>query len=183
MMSYSEKYLKKFKLLLEGIKTSDIETISKTLIDCKKKKNSVFIFGNGGSASIASHVSTDLNKVCNIKSRNFNEANNITCFSNDYGYDKWISETLKIYLKKTDLVILISSSGNSKNIVNAAKYCSKKKIKLITLTGFYKKNNLRSINKYNKLNIWVNSKNYNIIENLHQIILLTAIDNLKKSNF
>tara|TARA_Y100001970_G_C14259925_1_gene879580 strand:+ start:36612 stop:37160 length:549 start_codon:yes stop_codon:yes gene_type:complete len=182
-MTYTKKYISKFKYLIDQIKNEDIENLTRIFKSCKKKKNSVFIFGNGGSASIASHVSTDLNKVCNIKSRNFNEANHITCFSNDYGYDKWISETLKIYLKKSDLVILISSSGNSKNIVNAAKYCSKKKIKLITLTGFYKKNNLRSINKYNKLNIWVNSKNYNIIENLHQIILLTAIDNLKKSNF
>ena len=138
-MTYTKKYISKFKYLIDQIKNEDIENLTRIFKSCKKKKNSVFIFGNGGSASIASHVSTDLNKVCNIKSRNFNEANHITCFSNDYGYDKWISETLKIYLKKSDLVILISSSGNSKNIVNAAKYCSKKKIKLITLTGFYKK--------------------------------------------
>ena len=182
-MSYFKKYLKKFQFLLEEVKTSDIETISKIFIDCKKKKNSVFIFGNGGSASIASHVSTDLNKVCNIKSRNFNEASHITCFSNDYGYDNWITQTLKIYLKKSDIVILISSSGNSKNIVNAGKYCIKKKIKFITLTGFNKKNNLYSLSSSKGLNIWVNSKNYNFVENLHQIILLLAVDKVNNSKF
>jgi len=182
-MSYTKKYIEKFKVLLDDIKVKDIENIAKTFIACKKSGNSVFVFGNGGSASIASHVSTDLNKICNIKSRNFNEANHVTCFANDYGYDKWISETLKIYLKKSDLVILISSSGNSKNMVNAAKYCIKKGNKLITLTGFSKKNILKSLNKSKKLNIWVNSKNYNFVENLHQIILLSAIDCVNKSKF
>ena len=98
-MNYTNRYINKFKFLIDKIEVKDIENISKVFRACKKQKNSIFIFGNGGSASISSHVSTDLNKICNIKSRNFNEPNHITCFSNDYGYEKWIVETLKIYLK------------------------------------------------------------------------------------
>ncbi len=80
-------------------------------------------------------------------------------------------------------MILISSKGQSKNIVNAAKYCLKKKVKLITLTGFDIHNKLKSLNKSKNLNIWVNSKNYNLVENLHQFILLMAIDVINKAKF
>ena len=83
----------------------------------------VFIVGNGGSSSIASHVSVDFAKVANIQSETFNNANLITTFANDYGHDNWICEAIKAYLQKNDILILISSSGTSKNIVNAANYC------------------------------------------------------------
>ena len=182
-MAYTKKYISKFKYLIDQIKNEEIESLTKIFKRCKKKNNSGFIFGNGGSASISSHVSTDLNKIYKIKSRNFNEANHITCFSNDYGYDKWIEETLKIYLTKSDVVILISSKGMSKNMINAAKYCIRKKIELITFTGFSKDNKLKSINNSSKLNFWINSKNYNFVENIHQFILLTAIDNIRKLKF
>ena len=79
--------------------------------------NTIYIVGNGGSASIASHVSVDFAKVARIKSATFNNANLITCFANDYGYENWVTEAIKAYLNKNDMVILISSSGNSK------KYC------------------------------------------------------------
>lgn len=182
-MAYTKKYISKFRYLIDQIKSEEIERLTRIFKRCEKKNNSVFIFGNGGSASISSHVSTDLNKMYNIKSRNFNEANHITCFSNDYGYDKWIEETLKIYLAKSDVVILISSKGMSKNMINAARYCIRKKNELITFTGFSKDNKLKSINNSSKLNFWIDSKNYNFVENIHQLILLTAIDNIKKLKF
>ena len=65
--------------------------------------------GNGGSASIASHFSVDLSKNAKIKCINFNEANLLTCLSNDYGYEKWIEKALKIYGEQGDCLILISS--------------------------------------------------------------------------
>lgn len=179
-MNYTQSYLEKLTELINKIQTKDIVSLSNALLNCKKKGSSVFIFGNGGSASIAAHVSTDLAKIHKIKSQNFNEANHITCFSNDYGYENWIKKTLEIYVKKDDLTILISSSGKSKNILNAAKFCRKKRIKLITLSGFHSKNLLRQIGD---LNFWVNSSNYNLVENTHQIILLTAIDQMRRAKF
>lgn len=179
-MDYIKNYLEKLKFGINQISHDQIEKLSTILKECKNKKKSIFIFGNGGSASIASHISTDLNKIYKIKSKNFNEANHITCFSNDYGYANWIKKTLEIYVKTNDIVILISSSGKSKNILNAANYCKRKNIKLVTLSGFSSKNLLKSIGN---LNFWVNSKNYNIVENIHQIILLTAIDKLGKVKY
>ena len=67
------------------------------------------------------HVSVDFTKVGGVRTINFNEADLITCFANDYGYENWVSKALEFYGDDGDLVILISSSGTSKNIVNAAK--------------------------------------------------------------
>ena len=75
------------------------------------------------------------------------------------------------------MVILISSSGMSKNVINAAKFLKKNNFDLVTFTGF-KNNNL--LRKYGCVNIWVDSEVYNIIENIHQIYLLSIIDSLAK---
>ena len=107
-----------------------------------------------------------------IRCINFNESDLLTCFANDYGYEKWVVQALKFYSDMGDLIILISASGNSKNMVNAAKYI-KSKNKLVTFTGFYGKNTL---NKLGHLNFSVNSKEYNFIENIHQYWLLTLVD-------
>ena len=79
-MSYIKNYLESLKTKIDNIPHNKIEKLTYILKECKSKKKSIFIFGNGGSASIASHISTDLNKIYKIKSRNFNEANHITCF-------------------------------------------------------------------------------------------------------
>ena len=136
------------------------------------------MFGNGGSSSIANHVAIDLCKVANIKAITFNESNLITCFSNDYGYQNWMKKSLEYHLNPKDLVIFISSSGNSKNHVIAAKYCKKKNVKIVTLTGFSKFNPLK---KFGNVNFWVNSKNYNHVEMAHHIILVFLADYLSSN--
>ncbi len=169
---FSNYYFKIFEKLKE-VDPNEIYKIINLLIKVNNKNNKIFIFGNGASASIASHVSVDMTKILKFRSYNFNEANLITCFSNDYGYENWISNTINAYSNSGDLVILISSSGKSKNILNAGKLSNKKKLNLITFSGFSKDNPLK---KLGKINIWVNSKIYNIIETTHQTILLSIID-------
>ena len=73
------------------------------------------------------------------------------------------------------MVIIISSSGKSKNVLQAAKICKKKKILFYTLTGFSKSNPLK---KMGNINLWVNSKAYNVVENIHQIWLLSIVDRI-----
>ena len=89
--------------------------------------------------------------------------------------ENFFSKGLEFYAKDSDIVILVSSSGKSKNILNAAKFCKKKRISLITLSGFSKSNPLRKAGKYN---FYVNSKNYNVVEVTHLTILLSVIENL-----
>jgi len=154
-----------------------IINIKDVIIKAKKTNSRVLIFGNGGSAAIASHVSVDLTKNVKVKAINFNEADLITCFSNDYGYEKWIEKAIEFYADKGDVVILISSSGKSKNMLNACRAAKRKKIsKIITLTGD-KKNN--PLSKLGDINLWVDSNIYNHIENTHQIWLLSICDLIK----
>ncbi len=86
--------------------------------ECSLSKNKVIVLGNGGSASIASHVSVDLTKNAKIRSVNFNEADLITCFANDFGHENWMKEALRMYCDNNDVVVLISSSGKSRNILS-----------------------------------------------------------------
>tara|TARA_B100000989_G_scaffold119333_1_gene87900 strand:+ start:28109 stop:28627 length:519 start_codon:yes stop_codon:yes gene_type:complete len=170
---YNSNFLKQVHQSQNNIDLKKIGEVSKLIY--KKKKSKIFIAGNGASASIANHVATDLTKSAGYNAVTLNESNLITCLSNDYGYENWISKGLGFYAKSSDLVILVSSSGKSKNILNAAKFCKKKRISLITLSGFSKSNPLRKIGKYN---FYVNSKNYNVVEVTHLTILLNIIENL-----
>ena len=173
--NYLENYNKQF-LKVSNINKDVIKKLNKLYklkINIKKNKKKIIIVGNGGSAAIASHFSVDLTKNAKVRCVNFNESDLITCFSNDYGYENWVKEALRFYLDNQDLVILISSSGKSKNMINAAKFLKNKKNKLITFTEFSGKNRL---NKYGLLNFIVNSNNYNYIENTHQYWLLTLVD-------
>ena len=172
-----EKYFKNYNKsifdLLNNFDTSLIDKSVKLIKKCKQNKGKVYLVGNGGSASIASHVSVDLAKAAKVSSNTFNNSNLITCFVNDYGKDNWVLEAIKAYMQKEDMLILISSSGTSKNIVNAAKYCCKNNITLITLSGFNSNNPLL---KLGNINIHIKSDNYNFIEMSHHIILLSIVD-------
>mgnify|MGYP001220960986 FL=1 len=171
-------YINEFfiKIKKSGFHLNDFIKLIKILNQFKKNKQ-VHIFGNGGSASIASHFSMDLTNNTNIKCLSYNDASLITCYSNDFGYSNWVSKILDKYGKRGDLLILISSSGKSKNMLNAIKTAKLKKFyKTITFTGFEKNNPLK---KRGDLNFWVDSKKYNLIENIHQFWLLMIVDILK----
>tara|TARA_X000000368_G_C22893654_1_gene650829 strand:- start:342 stop:893 length:552 start_codon:yes stop_codon:yes gene_type:complete len=158
--------------------------ISKIISICNllkkiKSGNTVHIFGNGGSAAIASHFSMDLTNNTNIKCLSYNDPAIITCYSNDYKYENWVSRSIIKYGRKNDVVILISSSGKSKNMINGIKAARQKKFKsIISFTGFDKKNYL---NKNSDISFWVDSKKYNMIENSHQFYLLMIVDLMKKT--
>ena len=86
-----------------------------------------------------------------------------------------MKEAIKLYYDKEDLVVILSCSGNSPNLCNAAKYSLNKNLNVITITGNLKSNKLRSINKKG-INIWINSKSFNQIEILFNTILLLIVD-------
>jgi D-sedoheptulose 7-phosphate isomerase len=177
---YISEYFKRFSNLIIDFHHEDFLKIIKILKEIKKKKKKVILVGNGGSAAMASHVSVDLTKICKIRAVNFNEADLLTCLSNDYGYENWIQKALSFYADKGDLLICISSSGQSKNIINGAKFAKKIGCKVVTLTGFDKKNKVKKIGH---INLWLNSKNYNLVEMTHHIWLLSIVDFIAKIRF
>ena len=173
---FVNNYLKDLSSLLEPEEeiVDKIVKVKDILIDAKKKNKKIMIFGNGGSAAIASHVSVDLTKNAKIRCTNYNESDLITCFSNDYGYERWIEKAIDFYADQDDVLILISSSGKSKNMINACKAAKNKKLsKVITFTGHQKDNPL---SRLGDINFWINSKAYNFVENTHQVWLLTIVD-------
>ena len=147
--SFYKNYSKSISDLLNSIDTNLIDEGVELIKKKIKTNNTIYIVGNGGSASIASHVSVDFIKVAKVKSLTFNNSNLITCYANDYGYENWVKEAIKAYCLIDDLVILISSSGTSSNILNAAKYCNDTNIDLITLSGFNRDNELSKLGKVN----------------------------------
>ena len=171
--NYFKNYNKSIFDLLNDFDTSLIDKSVSLINNCKNRGGKVYIVGNGGSSSIASHVSVDFAKTAKVSSETFNNSNLITCFANDYGHENWVSEAIKSYSQINDMLILISSSGTSKNILNAAKYCKEKNIALITLSGFKHDNPL---SQHGNVNIHVKSDNYNFIEMSHHIILLAIVD-------
>ena len=173
-------FLKNYLLELQNHLMGDDKTIDnlislkKIIIDNAKNGKKILVFGNGGSAAIASHFTVDLTKNARVRATNFNESNLITCLSNDYGYNQWVSKAIELYMDKGDLVFFISSSGSSKNMINAVKMAKKKKArKIVSFTGFNINNPLK---KKSDLTFWVNSHAYNHVENTHQIWLLSLVD-------
>ena len=171
--TYFKNYNKYIFNLLNDFDTSLIGKSVSLINNCKKSDGKVYIVGNGGSSSMASHVSVDFAKAAGVPSDTFNNANLITCFANDYGHDNWISEAIRAYTQKNDMLILISSSGTSKNMINAARHCKNNNIPLITLSGFQNNNPL---SQFGDVNIHINSNNYNHIEMSHHIILVAIVD-------
>ena len=103
-----------------------------------------------------------MTKNAKIRCTNYNEYDLLSCFANDYGYEKWVEKSLEFYADEGDSLFLISASGNSQNMINAANFAKKNKInKIITFTGNDKDNRL---SKLGDINFWVNSKSYNLIE-------------------
>ena len=172
---YFKDYLNKFKTVIDSLDLSNVESI-KNIIKSKKKEN-IHIFGNGAGASIASHFANDLTNSANFKVYSYDNSAQITCLANDYKYSNWVKKIIEHYVNKKDLVIFISASGESKNMIQGAKLCIKKKYKFITITGFNQKNSLNSLSKYS---CWINSKSYNYVELVQLFILLSIVDNLNK---
>jgi len=142
---------------------------------CKlvNESTEIIILGNGGSSAIASHISQDYTKKLKKKSFTFSDSSRLTCYINDYGMENAYKQFLKEFCNKNTLVILISSSGNSVNITNCAEFCVQENINFIVLTGFGKDNKLRKFSNKAREEFWIDSKDYGVVECIHQIILHT----------
>jgi len=144
------------------------------LIEVTNKNKKIIIVGNGGSAAIASHFSVDLTKNAKLRCLNFHDAGLITCFANDFGFERWVEKAIDFYGDEGDLLIIISSSGNSENMLNGVKAARNANFNsVVTLSGFSKDNPL---NQLGDVNLWIDSKAYNFVENIHQIWLLAIVD-------
>lgn len=139
----------------------------------KREQTNLFFIGNGGSSAIASHMTADFMKNGGMNTYNLYDNAVTTCMGNDYGYEYIFSRPLDFLLKENDLLVAISSSGNSQNIINAIEVAQKKQVDVITFTGFIEENKAKQLGK---INVYVPSNKYGIVESIHNLMLQQIVD-------
>ncbi len=145
-----------------------------------KAGHKVYIIGNGGSASIASHIITDLVKNAGIAALAFNDPCLMSCISNDLGYENVFAKPLEVLAEKGDILFAISSSGKSENILRAIEKARFKGLSSVTFSGFDADNPLR---KMGEINFYVPSCSYGDVEIIHLSLCHAIVDDLiKKTN-
>lgn len=150
------------------------EIIKGILVKLRDNRNKIYFFGNGASAAFANHMALDFSKNGKILSRSLSDSALLTALSNDYSFENSMLEFLKIEgVTKDDLIITISSSGNSPNIVSVLNYCKENNIKSLALSGLRKENKSISLADYS---IYVPMKTYGMVECVHQIFLHLILD-------
>jgi D-sedoheptulose 7-phosphate isomerase len=143
------------------------------LLAVRERGGKAVIVGNGGSSGIASHLAIDLAKNGKVPAICFGDAAQITCLANDYGFENWLAAAIRMNGKSGDALVAISSSGQSKNILNGVAAAREIGMSVVTLSGFVADNPLR---KLGDVNFWIDSKAYNIVETAHQFWMMSVID-------
>ena len=185
---YFDDYISTKDLLLKKIDQNILNKIIQEILNSIKNKRDFFSCGNGGSAATAEHLSCDFSKgSCtntNLNFKVFSLNSNValmTAIANDISYDDVFSYQLNRYGKANDILLAFSVSGTSKNIIKCTKIAKKKKIKIISFTGF----NGGTLKKLSNYNINFPSNNFGIVEDCHLTIMhfiSQYIRNLKFKN-
>jgi D-sedoheptulose 7-phosphate isomerase len=135
--------------------------------------NKIIFVGNGGSSAIASHMATDYSKNGDVRAMALNDTAMLTCLGNDLGYDRIFAKQIELYARPDDLVIAISSSGRSANILNAVKAARAAKCAVVTFSGFTADNPLRRLGD---INFYIASDRYGFVEIGHLTICHAILD-------
>ncbi|MDP2682588.1 MAG: SIS domain-containing protein [Deltaproteobacteria bacterium] len=179
-----ENYFSEFKNTLSKIQVADgnnkaidlingLEAAINLIISQTSKGNKIIFIGNGGSASIASHQAIDFFKNGGMRAICFNDSSLLTCLSNDFGYQYIFEKPIEMFADNGDILVAISSSGKSENIVRGVDAGRKTGCHIITMSGFKPNNPLRS---KGKINFYVPSDSYGYVEIAHLILCHSMVD-------
>lgn len=177
-------YWGRFSRLLTDINATDkagtpmsldeaIERVISMMADRGRYGRKILFIGNGGSAAIASHMAVDYWKNGGLRALSFNDPSLLTCISNDCGYPAVFEQPVRMFAEPDDLLIAISCSGQSINILNAVKAARERGCLVITLSGFLPDNALRNLGI---VNLYVPACSYGFVEVAHLAILHCALD-------
>ena len=160
-----------FTPYIETLQAAHMEDEFQKYQQAFKDHQRIIILGNGGSSSVASHISQDYMKFEGKKVSILSDPSMITMLSNDFGYENAYKKFLEYYVEDDTLVVIISSSGESINMINCMNYCENHGISYGVLTGFHPHNTLQRNAQYAKWNYHVDSDSYGVVECVHQIFL------------
>lgn len=173
-MSNFEQYTQAHTIVMETLSRIDIEAAVLLVQSTVKKGGTIWLAGNGGSGSNASHASCDFSKGMSQKSGLrvkaiclSDSSATLSAWTNDTSHEEALAKMCNIFLEKNDLLILISGSGNSQNIINAAKRAQIMSVPVLSLTGF-DGGNLKQLANHN---VHVPSNDMQIVENIHLMLL------------
>lgn len=175
LLQTATKYLRTLSQLMLSMEATDqlgaaltidegADRAVRMMLSVQAASRKVMLTGNGGSAAIASHVQSDLCKAVGVRALVFTEQPLLMALSNDLGYEHVFEQPVQLWAEPDDLLVCISSSGESENILRAAQASSKAGCRVITLSGFNPDNPLR---KMGDLNFYVASDVYGYVESAH----------------
>lgn len=184
MKEIVKKYFEEIVKNLSGIAATNSENkkrdFNQAILDtinlinkCSDSGKKIMFIGNGASAAISSHMAADFWKNGGIRAIAFNDSSLLTCIGNDYGYQYVFEKPIEMFADEDDILIAISSSGRSANILHGTKKAIEKKCEVITLSGFNSNNPLR---KLGNINFYVPSEYYGQVEIIHQAICHCILD-------
>lgn len=163
-------YIDQHNLVIKNFDIQELEQAIKIINNCIKKKNRIAVCGNGGSALTASHYITDWNKMVfshtGVKFDGICLTDNVglvTAYANDFSYNDIFSEQVKNLLKEDDLLITVSGSGNSENLVRATIEANNMKVNTLSISGF----DGGKLKKISKNSIWIKSFDMQLCEDAH----------------
>lgn len=145
-------------------------------VSIRKRRATIFLIGNGASASIASHYAADLAKNAHLHTEVFSDLSLITAISNDVGYAEVFAEPLRRRGRPGDMLVAISSSGRSPNILKAADVARALRMRIVTLSAMAARNSLRT---KGDLNVYVAASDYGSAESCHAAILHHWMDSVE----
>lgn len=137
------------------------------VLSVQSNSGKVMVIGNGGSAAIASHMQNDLCKAAGMRAMVFDQTPLLTALSNDDGYGCVYERPVELWAEAGDLLVAISSSGKSENILRAVRAAAARGCQIITLSGFDSDNPLRRLGD---VNFYVSSSEYGYVESAHSVI-------------
>ena len=180
---FTEKYKLSFEAALNGIEAFEgnnkisydeaIEKCMNVVLKAQHENKKIMFAGNGGSAGITSHMAIDFWKNGKVRATAFNDPSLLTCLSNDISFEKVFSTPIEMFADSGDIAMCISSSGSSKNILNAAEQAAKSTCFVITFSGFNTENPLK---KMGDINFFVPAFSYGFVEVLHNYIIHCILD-------
>ena len=160
-----------FKEYIDTLQCAHMESEFSKYQEAFRSHKRIIILGNGGSNSVASHISQDYMKFHKKKVSILSDPSMITMLANDFGYKKAYQKFLEYYVEDDTLVVIMSSGGESKNMINCIKWCEQEFIPYGVLTGFDMDNTIRKMAKNALWNYHIASKDYGVVECVHQIFL------------
>jgi len=149
------------------------EWVRRAAYEAHDSGHKIMFVGNGGSAGIASHLAIDYSKNGGLRSLSFNDPSALTCLANDLGYEKVFAKQIELHARPGDLLVAISSSGRSPNILAAVAAAKARECRIATYSGFSRENDLRFLGD---VNFYVSAQEYGFVEIAHLTLCHAVLD-------